>query len=642
MTQNIRNIGIFAHVDAGKTTLTEKILAFTGAIRNAGSVDSGTTHTDTLPVERRRGISVKAACVTANFRGIQIQLIDTPGHADFFAEVERSLWALDAAVLVICAVEGVQPQTELLFHALREQKLPILFFINKTDRIGADVPQVLSQIKQLLTPNAALLSDQDTLTELLCDHNEDFFARYIEGEHFSHEQIMDLLLPTFSSGHAYPVLCGSALQGEGVETLLDAVLRFSPPPTPVSGLSGVVFAVQQDRALGRGVWIRMYGGTLANRDTLRLPVPQGIGQEPEKEYKVTQILSPAGKPVGRLSTGEIGIVYGLGTVPIGHILGAAELLPRRVTPGALRAPLIRVQVIPEDASQMQALHQACRTLADEDPLLHTQYIRSLGQLHMQVMGTIQLEILQELLQNRFDLNVSFSPPTIIYKETIRNPGFGFIAYTMPKPCWAILRFHMEPGPRGSGIVFRSQVPVRELAQHYQNQVVQALPTALSQGRLGWEVTDVIITLMEGNSHHYHTHPLDFIVATPMGIQDALQNCGSVLLEPILDATFLLPASCVGRIIQDVSLMGGEVLSTDSADDRMLLRALLPLRTSVDYPVTLAAVTAGRGAMSVRLHGYCECPPDVLQAAPRRGVDPLDTSKYILAARSALDGSIFDV
>ena len=294
------------------------------------------------------------------------------------------------------------------------------------------------------------------------------------------------------------------------------------------------------------------------------------------------------------------------------------------------------------AEEMQALRAACEILAGEDPLLQVQYIKSLNELHLHVMGMIQLEILEELLQTRFSVEVTFSRPAIIFKETIAQKSEGFVAYTMPKPCWAVLKFEIEPGPRGSGVTFESKVPVKDIMARYQHQVEQAIPLALSQGRLGWQVTDVKITLTDGNHHLVHTHPLDFIVATPMAIQDGLQRGGSTLLEPILKVRFLIPAECAGRVMGDVSLMRGEILDSFSDGDRVILNALVPVQTSLDYPVTLASATGGRGAMSVKLHGYRECPLELGAVTKRRNVDPLDMSKYILAARSALEGGIFDL
>jgi len=643
----MRNIGIFAHVDAGKTTLSEQLLMHSGAIRRVGSVDEGTAHTDNLPVEQRRGISVKATCVSLSWRGTAINLIDTPGHVDFSAEVERSLWALDAAVVVVCAVEGVQPHTETLFQALKEQHIPTLFFLNKTDREGADVNRVLAQIQRLLTVDAVLMADDEVVTEFVCAQDDELLERYLSGEDFAPDFIRSRLADMTRTADACPVYAGSALRDEGVVPLLDAMVDFLPGPEKENGpktLCGVVFASTQDRVLGRGVWVRLYAGALENRAPVTLPagVDPLTGEEKLVQRKITQIRRVDGSDAGSLTAGEIGVIYGLGDVKVGQVLGDEALLPRRVEPGHLRTPLITVQVLPEKPEDMQALRLACEALSAEDPLLQVRYAKALNELQLHVMGTIQLEIIQELLDTRFGMKVSFSKPAVIYKETIARAASGFVAYTMPKPCWAIMRFEIEPAPRGSGVTFKSTVPVRDILLRYQHQVEQALPLALHQGRLGWEVTDVNITLVDGNHHQFHTHPLDFIVATPWGIQDGLQRGGSTLLEPILEVRFLLPPDCVGRVMSDVALMRGEVTHTETDADRVLMTALVPVATSVEYASILASATSGRGSMSVKLHGYRDCPLELGATAQRRSVDPLDTSKYILAARSALEGGIFDL
>ncbi|MBQ2953925.1 MAG: TetM/TetW/TetO/TetS family tetracycline resistance ribosomal protection protein [Clostridia bacterium] len=644
--RNLRNIGVFAHVDAGKTTLSEQLLMHAGAIRRIGSVDEGTAHTDRLPVEQRRGISVKSTCVGLTWRGTAINLIDTPGHVDFAAEVERSLWALDAAVLVICAVEGVQPHTETLFHALREQQIPVVLFLNKTDREGADVQRVLQQVRRRLAADAVLMADGEALAEAVCAADDALLESYLAGETPDAAFLQARAAEMTCQAQLCPVFCGSALRDVGVEALLDALVDMLPAPggEDSASLCGVVFASQQDRLLGRGVWVRLYSGRLENRAPVTLPagIDPLTGEERLVQRKITQIRGVDGSDAGSLTAGEIGVVYGLGDVAIGHVLGDGSLLPRRVEPGRLRTPLLAVQVVPEKPEEMQALRAACAALAGEDPLLQVRYSKALNELQLHVMGAIQLEIIAEELKERFALNVSFSKPAVIYKETIAQAASGFVAYTMPKPCWAIMRFEIEPAPRGSGVTFRSTVPVRDILLRYQHQVEQALPLALNQGRLGWQVTDVNITLVEGNHHQFHTHPLDFIVATPWGIQDGLRRGGSTLLEPILECHFLLPPDCVGRVMSDVALMRGEVTATETDADRVLLTALVPVATSVDYATTLASATSGRGSMSVRLHGYRECPLELGATAPRRNVDPLDTARYILAARSALEGGIFDL
>ena len=638
-----RNIGIFAHVDAGKTTLTEQMLLLGGAIRQAGSVDQGTAHTDSLPVEQRRGISVRSACVRLCWRDCEIQLIDTPGHVDFSAEIERALWALDGAVLVVSGADGVQPQTELLFHALREQGLPALLFVNKLDQPQADFDRTLRDIRRLLTDSAVPLKAQDAMTEAVCALDDGLMERYLSGEAIGDQEIRAALRRLTHEGKAWPVLGGSAMTGDGVAALLDAVVGFLPPPRPVDGLCGVVFSLTRDKTLGRGLWVRLWGGEMRNRDTIALPgrVDPLTGEAAVTEQKITQIRTVDGADRGVLRAGEIGLVYGLSGAKVGQALGRAELLPRHVRAGQLRTPLVRVQVTPENPEDMERLREACDELSAEDPLLEARYVRRVGEEHLRVMGTIQLEILEETLRTRFGLRVKFSPPAVIYRETIAKAAYGVAHYTMPKPCWAVLRFLIEPGERGSGVQFVSRVPVRDIMERYQHQVQQALPLALRQGRLGWEVTDVRITLAGGNHHLVHTHPLDFILATPWGIQDALRNGGSVLLEPVLEAKFLLPPECLGRVMSDTALMRGEVVHTENKGERVQLTCLLPAADSMNYPSELAALSGGRGAMSVQLHSWRPCPLEQGATAPRLGIDPLDTAQYILAARSALSGGIFD-
>jgi len=521
--------------------------------------------------------------------------------------------------------------------------VPTVMFINKTDLEGADVQRTLGQIRRRLSPLAVMDGEGAVMTEAVCEQDDELLEKYLSGEAIDENLIQGNFARLARGGELYPVFTGSALRNEGVLAVLEAVVKYLPPPEKVDGLCGVAFAAQQDRVLGRGVWMRLYGGQLENRSAVTLPagVDPISGETRWVQRKVTQIKSVSGGDVGSLAAGEIGIVYGLGDIRIGHVLGDEKLLPRRVEPGLLRTPLITVQVIPDKPEDMQSLRVACETLAGEDPLLQAHYARNLNEMQLHVMGAIQLEILQELLDTRFGLKVTFSQPTVIYRETIAHTTNGFVAYTWPKPCWAIMDFTIEPAERGSGVTFASVAPVKDIALHYQHQVEQALPLALSQGRLGWPVTDVKITLTGGSHHQFHTHPLDFIVATPMGIQDGLRRGGSVLLEPILDVKFLLPPECVGRVMSDVATMRGEVTETLTDDDRVILTATLPVQTSMDYASTLASLSSGRGGMSIRLKGYRECPIELGATTARRGVDPLDTSKYILAARSALEGGIFD-
>ncbi len=638
-----RNVGIFAHVDAGKTTLSEQLLVHSGKIRAAGSVDKGTAHTDDLPVERRRGISVKAASVELVWKDTLISLIDTPGHTDFSAEIEKSMWAIDAAVIVVDAVKGIQPQTETLFNAAKKQKLPCLFFLNKTDRPEADPDKVILQIRDNLTDAVCPLWDEEKMTDFVCNTSDELLEKYLEEGAISKDELNAQIISLTHERRAYPALFGSALQDKGIEAFLDAMITYLPAPDKKEEeLAAVAFAVTNDRVMGRGLWVRMYGGKLENR--MPVDVKKDYSSDEKnltEQRKITQIRGADGEDKGVLGPGDVGVVYGLGNIEVGHIFGNSEKIPRIVKPGSLRTPLIMVKAVPEKPEDLNKLREILMEMSLEDPLLNARYIKATGELLLQIMGMVQIEILQEILQTRYEMKVSFEDPAVIYKETIRKKAKGFVAYTMPKPCWAILDFEIEPAPRGSGITFKSVVGADDIMPRYQHQVEQALPKALSQGRLGWEVVDLNITLVGGEHHLEHTHPLDFIVATPMAIQDGLVKGESVLLEPMLDMRFVVPTTLAGRIMSDVQLMRGELGEVESKEEISTISAIVPVATSIDYPTTFAAITGGKGSISTALHGYRECSLEEGKTAPRRGVDPLDTSKYILAARNALGGEIFD-
>ena len=638
----IRNFGIFAHVDAGKTTLTERMLLETGMIREAGSVDRGTAHTDSLPVEQRRGISVKSSCVQMHWKDCRMHLIDTPGHADFSAQIERALWAMDGAVLVLSGVEGVQPQTELLYEELQGQQMPMILFLNKMDRDSASEDQTMEDVHRNLTERAARHGNTQEMLEAMCAADDGWMERFLSDEAVVEEEIRAGFAKMATEGRVYPVFSGSALRGTGVCALLDGILEYFPQPGGESlPLCGVVFALTQDRLLGNGAMVRLFGGRLSNRQDIEVPGNGREGENGSVLRKVTQVRDMEGHDVGMLSAGEIGVVYGLGAVSVSQVIGAQQALPRRVQPGHLRTPLMTVQVIPEDGEDMERVRAACSELSREDPLLEARYIRSLKEEHLQVMGHIHREVLEEELRQRFGLKIHFGPASLIYRETIGREAVGFCAYTMPKPCWAVLRMILRPGARGSGVQFRSTVPVRTIQERYQHQVAQAIPMALAQGRRGWQVTDIEIELVDGSDHQFHTHPLDFIVATPMAVHDGLQRGGSVLLEPVMELRLRVPGTEIGRVTSDVLRMRGTIQDTHMGKEYGTITAFVPASTSLDYATELAAATGGRGSLSMRLHHYAPCPEDVDARCPRETVDPLDQSRYILAARHALDSGIFD-
>lgn len=649
------NVGIFAHVDAGKTTTTEHILYESGRIRALGSVDSGTAMTDSMEVERQRGISVRAALASFAWKGVQVNLVDTPGHVDFLSEVERSLRVMDCAVLILSAVEGVQAQSEMIWNALRKLGIPTLIFVNKMDRIGADPGAVLAQARTYLSGDiipvqqpagkeqeyagasdlwqaGADAAARTELLEALAERDERLLELYMSGGSPDLAVWKKHLQAEAASGRMFPLVYGVAAKGLGITELLDAMTDYYPRAggDAEQPVSGIVYNIQRDKSMGRMAFVRLYDGTIRNRDTVK-------NYSQNVEAKVTQIRKVEGgrtEDVGALEAGDIAVVYGLSGVRIGDVLGRPDAIPQEAK---LAVPLLTVRVFWGAEFDDHKVIAALQELADEDPLLDAQWLQEERELHIKVMGPIQLEVLDSVMESRYGLKVTFGQPSVIYKETPSRAGEGFIAYTMPKPCWAILRFLIEPGPPGSGLVYESLVRSSDLLPQYQNETARRVPEALQQGLCGWEVTDLKVTLVEGNHHVWHTHPLDFAVATPMGIMDGLNRTGTKLLEPILQVRIVVPEENGGRVMNDLVQMRGTFEPPLLQGERMIIEGRLPLATSLDYPVTLSSYTKGRSTFTSFFAGYEECPPDVTAERTRRGVNPLDQAKYILSVRKALQG-----
>ncbi|NHN32078.1 GTP-binding protein [Paenibacillus agricola] len=666
---SLRNIGIFAHVDAGKTTTTEQILYKSGSIRALGSVDTGTAQTDSLDVERERGISVKASVTRFPWQGVTINLVDTPGHVDFLSEVERCLRVMDGAVLIISAVEGVQSQTEVIWQALHELQIPTILYINKMDRVGAAPMVVLEQIRQLLSAGAVPIQAPNgvedsfvgavdllpadvgggckanpdihayeawaepyrtMLVEAAAERDDRLMLQYLEQEDITTAELAPVIAAAVKQAACYPVLFGASNRGIGVQQLMDAMVGLLPAPTGRRdvAVAGVVFKLEKDVAMGRIAYVRLYDGVIQNRATI-LNYTRGL------EEKVTQIRHVEGQKVvdtGLLGAGDIAAVYGWSRARIGDIVGSPAGVPGEKR---LAIPLLTVQVHWRNDAEYPAVVAALQELADEDPLLDLQWLQEERELHLKVMGRIQMEIITDVLKRRFGLEASLGAPSVIYKETPIRRGEGYIAYTMPKPCWAILRFLIEPGEQGSGLQYSSSVRNEHLLESYQNEVARRVPMALQYGLRGWEVTDLRVTLIEGEHHVWHTHPLDFVIATPMGVMDGLARTGTKLLEPLLRFRLSTPEEFGGKLMNELVMMRGNFDTPALRNGRMDIEGMLPVATSLDFPSRLGSLTKGRGTLTAWFAGYQDAPPEVAMERTRRGVNPLDQSKYILAVRNAL-------
>lgn len=637
------NIGVLAHVDAGKTSLTEQLLFRGGALRTAGAVDLGTAQTDTLAVEQARGISVKTADAVLETEKAVINIIDTPGHADFISEVERALSVLDCAVVVVSAVEGVQAQTELLLSAVQKLELPCVLFINKLDRAGSDFNAVLADLREQLTERSLLcvnrpenegeltadvIPDGDCLENaVVLTGDEELVENFLLGEEPDFAQTVCIAV----ENGAAPVLCGSSKTGAGCGELLDFLCTCMPrAKAETEEFCARVFRVEHDKMLGKLAHVRVFSGSLQPRQSVYLP-------RLDKEEKIAGIRRPMGRKqadIPAAKAGDIAVLFGLSEVRAGDILGRGK--PPRAE-SALAVPLLTVKAEPEKPEELMALVSALTALSDEDPMLHFLWIREKKEIQLRIVGKIQLEILGELLVERYNLRANFSAPSVIYKETPTTAGEGFDAYLMPKPCWAILKFWIEPLPRGSGLVYESKTSPSCLMYRYQNHVETAVPEALTQGLHGWEVTDLKVTLIDGEHHHVHTHPLDFFLCTPLAIMDGLRNCGTTLLEPILKVKMTFDPVLSGRVIGLVQNARGVLLDQTVRGDRQTMTAEIPVAESLELPVEFAKLTSGRGNMATAFSHYAPCPPGFMAERERIGTNPLDRAKYILERRNALSG-----
>lgn len=639
------NIGIVAHVDAGKTTITEQLLYQSGTRRSIGRVDDGTAQTDFLEVERARGISVRSAVVTIETDKATLNLIDTPGHVDFAAEVERSLAVLDTAILVISAVEGIQAQTEILYDALTKTGTNVIFFINKIDRVGSRTDEIIAEIREKFTKNVVLMSRvsnegekectsqplgilDESVIEALAEHDEGLMEKYLESEPIDEAFVKDVFLRLIKSGEIAPILCGSGMYGVGTKELLSFCEDFAFPIKNRGDdeLSGIVYKVTHDKTMGRIAHVRMFGGQIKSRDMIKLP--DGT------EEKVTQIRKYDGAKftdIGCVKKGDVAALCGLSGAKVSDVLGVLDAQEGY----ALSVPLLLVKVIPEKPEELYAVMEAFDELCAEDPQLFMAYNQDEQELTIRVTGVIQLEILTVMVKQRYNLNVTFGAPTVIYKETPKKPANGYEAYTMPKPCWAVVSLDIEPLARGAGIKYESVVKGNLIPYRYQNHIETSVPRALKQGMYNWEVTDLSVKLVGGGYHHIHTHPLDFFLATPIAVMRALEAAGTDLLEPIITMRISAPEDCAGKIIGDMTAMRGVYDSPVFSKGSLMLEAQVPVAESLEYAVRLASLTGGKGVMSTRFYGYEKCPPGHGCAKKRIGVNPLDRAKWILTWRNAM-------
>ncbi len=597
-------VGVVAHVDAGKTTLSEQLLYRCGVLRSCGRVDRGDACLDFAPVERQRGVTVYAAQAVFSHSGHDYFLLDTPGHADFSPETDRCLDALDAAILVVSAADGVQAGTERLWSALAARGVPVVCFLNKTDCPGADPDGVLAQLACRLGGSFCDLRRglTDQVREAAAETGEDALEAYLSGD-FPDEAVWTALSGAVMRRALFPVFAGSALAGEGVEALLDGVDRLCRRAyDPAGPLEILAYQVRREKG-SRVVFCKVLSGTLRPRQLLA----------GEKVHELRRYVGGKWTPLDRAEAGELAALTGL------RDLRAGDRAGETVRAGARQAPPpLQAEVLCPDVPASRLL-EVLRLLEDEEPTLSVRWQETPGQLYIAVQGALQLELLQAAAADRFGLQVSFGEGQPVYQETIAAPVRG-CGHFEPLRHYAEVHLLLEPGPRGSGVTFESRCPTDALAQSWQRLIETHVLERRHAGALtGAPLTDVNVVLLAGRAHEKHTEGGDFRQAVYRAVRQALFQAESVLLEPYYRFTIEAGPSAAGRIQSDLAQRQARCEPPETLGEWVRLRGRCPVAAMLPYSREFAALTRGRGVLRLEPDGYEPC-RDQEAAVQRIGYD----------------------
>ena len=589
-------LGILAHVDSGKTTLSEAMLYRAGVTRRLGRVDHKDAFLDTDALEKARGITIfsKQALLTAG--DTDITLLDTPGHVDFSTETERTLQVLDYAVLVVSGTDGVQSHTETLWRLLRRYHVPTFVFVNKMDLPGMERQELLAQLNRRLGEGfvdfGAEQADRDEALAL-CDEN--LMDRMLDAG-----QLQDAdLIPAIARRHVFPCWFGAALKLEGVDALLDGLDRYTRPAPALEAFGAKVFKVSQDEQGARLTWLRVTGGELKVKAQLTGEADGELWAEKANQlrlysgvkYTLTEAIGP----------GQVCAVTGLTKARPGEGLGA-----ERDSDLPVLEPVLSYQVLLPEGADVHAALGKLHRLEEEEPQLHVVWNETLGEIHVQLMGEIQLEVLRSLLAERFGLEVEFGPGGILYKETITEPMEG-VGHYEPLRHYAEVHLKLEPLPRGSGMQFAADCREEVLDKNWQRLVLTHLEEKQHLGVLtGSPLTDVKITLIAGRAHLKHTEGGDFRQATYRAVRQGLMLAKSQLLEPWYAFRLEVPAENIGRAMSDIQRMEGTFDPPESGEETAVLTGFAPVSTMRSYPMEVVSYTRGRGHLSLTLDGYRPC------------------------------------
>ena len=622
----IINIGILAHVDAGKTTLTESLLYTSGAILELGSVDKGTTRTDTMFLERQRGITIQAAVTSFNWNDYKINIVDTPGHTDFITEVYRSLSVLDGAILVISAKDGVQAQTRILFHALQKMNIPTIIFINKIDQDGINLNNIYQNIKEKLSNDIIVMQNVTLTPEIsikniidlddwdpVISKNDKLLEKYIVGEKLTIQELMYEEYRCVKKGSLFPIYHGSARNNIGTQQLIEAIsnLFCSEMNENDSELCGRVFKIEYTDHKQRLVYLRLYSGTLHLRDTIMLPE--------KKKMKLTEIYIPSNGEMIQtkiVCSGDIFIIPN-NTLRLNDIIGNEKILPCNVW-NDKTVPILRTRIEPIKIEEREKLLDALTEIADTDPLLRYYVDTITHEIIISFLGTVQLEVICSLLIEKYHINIRIEDPTVIYLEKpLQKADYTIHIEVPPNPFWASIGLSITPLPIGTGIQYESKVSLGYLNQSFQNAVREGINYGLEQGLYGWKVTDCKICFEYGVYYSPVSTPSDFRFLAPIVLEQTLKKAGTQLLEPYLSFILFTPEGYFSRAYKDAQKHCAIIETSQSKNDEVIFTGHIPVRCINEYRNTLTLYTNGQAVFLTELKDYqiATCEPVIQSRRP---------------------------
>jgi ribosomal protection tetracycline resistance protein len=659
---HLLNLGILAHVDAGKTSLTERLLHTVGITDEIGSVDAGSTRTDTLALERRRGITIKSAVVSFAIDDVTVNLIDTPGHPDFIAEVERVLGVLDGAVLVVSAVEGVQAQTRILMRTLQRLRIPTLLFVNKVDRRGADIDGVLRAIRERLTPAVVPMGTADVpgtpdasfrpgvgvgaldgldvldVLDVLAEHDDELLAAYVEGRAsaMSHSTLRVALIAQTRQALVHPVYFGSAITGAGVDALVTGLKELLPPADgdPDGPVSGTVFKVERGPAGEKVAYARMFSGTLRTRD--RIPVSDG-GQE-GRITAISVFDQGTDARADAVPAGRIARLWGLADVRIGDALGE----PRKAYEHFFAPPTLETVVVPGPGTDGRKLHLALTRLAEQDPLIDLRHDEVRQETAVSLYGEVQKEVVQATLAEEFGLEVTFRETTTICIE--RPAGSGAAVEFNKKddnPFLATVGLRVDPAPIGSGIGFRLEVELGSMPYAFFKAVEDTVRETLGQGLHGWQVADCTVTMTHSgySPRQSHAHQgfdksmsstgADFRGVTPLVLVEALRRAGTQVHEPMHRFRLEAPADTLGALLPVLAALRAVARTTETRGAGCVLEGDVPAGRVHELEQRLPGLTRGEGELESAFDHYAPITHGQIPERPRTDHNPLNRKEYLL-------------